>query len=68
MDEAPITRRALLAGAHRAAAERKVWTWSTTFASETPGWSVLELSVGDATLGFSPDEVRDLVEDVLAGP
>jgi hypothetical protein len=30
-----------------------------------PGWHKLELSVGDATLTFAPDEVRDLVAAVL---
>jgi len=58
---------ALLAGVRRVAAQRKVWTWSWTFPSDTPGWSVVELAVGDATLGFTPAEVRDLVEDVLHG-
>jgi threonine aldolase len=55
----------LMAGVRRVAAEQKVWTWSWTFASETPGWSVVELAVGDATLEFTPAEVRDLVADVL---
>jgi hypothetical protein len=58
----------LLAGVRRVAAERKVWTWSFAFPSETPGWSVVELSVGDATLGFTPAEVRDLVADILRAP
>ncbi|HEX4698028.1 MAG TPA: threonine aldolase, partial [Actinomycetes bacterium] len=58
----------LLAGVRRVAAERKIWTWSWTFASETPGWSVVELAVGDATMEFSAAEVRDLVADVLRRP
>jgi threonine aldolase len=56
----------LLAGVRRVAAEQKVWTWSWTFPSETPGWSAVELSVGDATMGFTPAEVRDLVAEVTA--
>jgi threonine aldolase len=55
----------VVAGCRRVAAERKVWTWQAAAGSEVPGWSRLELSVGDATLGFEPAEVRDLVEDVL---
>ena len=55
----------LVAGVRRVAAERKVWTWSFTFPAETPGWSVVELSVGDATLGFSPAEVREVVAAVM---
>jgi threonine aldolase len=58
----------LMAAVRRVAAEQKVWTWSWTFASETPGWSVVELAVGDATLEFTPVEVRDLVADVLRRP
>ena len=58
----------LLAGVRRVAAERKIWTWSWTFAAETPGWSVVELAVGDATMGFTPAEVRDLVAEILRRP
>jgi threonine aldolase len=58
----------LLAGVRRVAAEREVWTWSWTFASETPGWSVVELAVGDATMRFTPAEVRDLVAEILRAP
>jgi threonine aldolase len=56
----------LMAGIRRVAAERKVWTWSYTFPAETPGWSVVELAVGDATMTFTPAEVRDLVAGVMA--
>ncbi len=58
----------LLAGVRRVAAQRKVWTWSYTFPSDTPGWSVVELAVGDATLDFTPAEVRHLLADVLRNP
>jgi hypothetical protein len=44
-----------------------VWTWTWTFPGGAPGWSVVELAVGDATLDFTPDEVREVVEDVLRG-
>ena len=56
----------LLAGVRRVAAERNVWTWSFAFPAETPGWSVVELAVGDATMTFTPGEVRDLVAEVTA--
>ena len=35
--------------------------------SELPGWQVVELTVGDATLEFEPAEVRALVAEILAG-
>jgi threonine aldolase len=48
-------------------AERdRVWTGARPFASETPALQRLELAVGEATLGFTPSEVRALVA-ALAG-
>ncbi len=38
-----------------------VWTFADPFASDGPDLQRLELSVGEATMGFEPDEVRDLV-------
>ena len=35
--------------------------------TELPGWRVVELSVGDATMEFTPAEVRALVAEILAG-
>ncbi len=49
------------------ATERSVWLWPGVAPADLPGWHAVELTVGDATLGFTPAEVRDLVEDVLHG-
>jgi threonine aldolase len=51
----------------RIAVERGLWTWPKTFTTELPGWRVVELSVGDATMEFTPGEVRALVAEILAG-
>ena len=45
---------ALLAGVRRVAAQRKVWTWSWTFPSDTPGWSVVKLLGGRRDAGLHP--------------
>ena len=49
----------------RIATEQLIWTWGSTSPSEVPGWQVVELTVGDATLEFSPAAVRDIVADIL---
>ncbi|HTV13029.1 MAG TPA: beta-eliminating lyase-related protein [Acidimicrobiales bacterium] len=43
------------------AKSEKVWTFARPFASEGPNLQRVELQVGDATLEFPPDEVRDLI-------
>jgi threonine aldolase len=39
-----------------------VWTFAEPFALDDPGQLRVEMSVGDATLGFSPEEVVDLLD------
>jgi threonine aldolase len=58
---------ALDAAVRRIAVDRGLWTWPKTFTTELPGWQAVELSVGDATMGFTPAEVRALVAEILAG-
>jgi hypothetical protein len=43
--------------ATRLAEERGIWTPPTVMATADPGMQRLELSVGDATLGFEPAEL-----------
>lgn len=50
------------------ARERRIWTWRHSFASGHPDWRVVELTVGDATLTFDPNEVRALVAQLVARP
>lgn len=48
------------------AREEGLWTWQSTFPSSNPDWQVVELSVGDATLEFEPDEVRRVIERLIS--
>jgi threonine aldolase len=47
------------------AAGEGIWTWARSWATEVPSLQRVELTVGDATLGFTPAEVRGLVERLL---
>jgi hypothetical protein len=58
---------ALNAAAHRLAREEGIWTWSRFYGSDFPGVAGVELSVGDATLEWTPAEFRSVVERLLAG-
>lgn len=49
------------------ARERGIWTWLRTHPTDHPGWRRVELTVGDATLTFTPDEVCELLAEVVAG-
>ena len=51
----------------RIASEQRLWTWGSTSRTDLPGWQVVELSVGDATLEFSPAEVAAILADILSG-
>jgi len=57
---------ALTAAMRRLAVDDGVWTWPKANPSDLPSWQVVELSVGDATMLWSPAEVRDLVSGLLA--
>lgn len=59
-DHAALTEAAL---AH--AEEYQVWTWSKFWPAEVPGWSLAELNVGEATMGWRADEVAALVVELL---
>jgi threonine aldolase len=49
----------------RVAEEEGIWTWASTFPSSNPDWQVVELSVGDATLEFEPEEARRVIERLI---
>jgi hypothetical protein len=44
------------------AEETGVWTWMSSYPADTPSIRITELAVGDATLGFSPQDVVKIVE------
>lgn len=60
------TAEELEARALRIAARDGIWTYPRAYAADGPSLQRIELSVGDATLGFSAEEVRDLIAE-LAG-
>lgn len=57
---------ALQAAALRLAREDGSWTWARFFPTEVPGISRTELSVGDATLEWTPTEFRAVIERLLS--
>ena len=56
----------LKANSLRIAQDDGIWTWKSTFPGTHPDWQIVELTVGDATLDFEPDEVRGLVMRLIA--
>ncbi len=56
----------LNAAALRLARADSVWTWGRFYPSELPGISAVELSIGDATLEWTPSEFRTVIERLLA--
>jgi hypothetical protein len=59
-------RQALQAAIRALAQEEKTWTWSWVGTTDLPDRVYVELTVGEATLEWSPGEVRDLVAGLLA--
>ena len=59
------TAVAAVAGIRRLATEERIWTWGGTTPTDMPAIRRVELTVGDATLGFSPPEVAHIVQALL---
>jgi threonine aldolase len=59
------TEAAVTAGIRRMATERRLWTWGGSSPAETPGYRRVELTVGDATMTFTPAEVARAVRELL---
>ena len=56
------------AAALRLAQEHGVWTWPRSAPTDSPRVQRVELTVGDATLGFEPHEVRAILQSLLLVP
>jgi threonine aldolase len=56
----------LQAAALRLATDDRIWTWGRFHATEIPGISRVELSVGDATLEWTPAEFREVIARLLS--
>lgn len=50
----------------RLAEEERIWSWPPSQSTDSPSLRRVELAVGDATLGFSPGEVRAILERLLS--
>jgi threonine aldolase len=59
------TAAAVVTGIRSMATEERLWTWGGSTATDTPGIRRVELTVGDATLAFSPDAVTDAIRALL---
>ena len=60
-----VDDKAFMAAARRVAEEQSVFTWPRTAAGASPSTRVVELTVGDATLEFTPDEVAGLLDQLV---
>lgn len=61
-----VEEKALRAAACRIARERGVWTFRQSAPGQSPSVRMVELSVGDATLGFDPQEVAEIIEELVS--
>jgi hypothetical protein len=52
------------AAALRIAEEQGIFTWAGSVALDTPSMRGVELTVGDATMTFSPSEVAKILEQL----
>lgn len=62
-----VSKAELLDRALGIAESEGVWTFAEPFAVDHPTQLRIELSVGDATLGFSPEEIRRLLDRLATG-
>jgi threonine aldolase len=61
----PVDEKSLKAAACRIAREQGVYTFKWNIPGPTVATRLVELSVGDATLAFTPQEVADLIEELI---
>jgi threonine aldolase len=59
------TPDAVISGIRRMATEERLWTFGGSQPADVPGFRWVELSVGDATLAATPDEVTAAVRQLL---
>jgi threonine aldolase len=61
-----VDEKAFLEAARRIAEEQSVFTWPRTASGATPSMRLVEFAVGDATLGFTPQEVAGIMEQLVS--
>lgn len=62
-----VDEQALKAAAARIARERRIFTWPGSMPGLGARTRAVELTVGDATLTFKPQEVADLIAELVSG-
>ncbi|HEX9981938.1 MAG TPA: beta-eliminating lyase-related protein [Thermoanaerobaculia bacterium] len=62
-----VEDRAFRAAAVRIAQEQGIFTWPRTNAADNPAIRVVELTVGDATLEFTAEELAEVVRQLVGG-
>ncbi|HEX9765779.1 MAG TPA: beta-eliminating lyase-related protein [Nitriliruptorales bacterium] len=50
---------------HTLARDEETWTWRRTWPTDHPDWQVVELTVGDATMGVAASEVARVLEMIV---
>jgi len=60
-----VSEKAMRANAIRIARERRVFTWPASAPGHAPSTRLVEFTVGDATLKFSPDEVAEILAELV---
>ncbi len=63
-----VTAAVLQSRALDIARRDKIWTFPRPFATVSPMLQRIEFSVGDATMDFTPTEIRDLIGALTSGP
>jgi len=48
------------------ARQEGIWTFGRWWTSDSPRTQRVELAIGDATMGFAPDEVRDILASLVS--
>src|SRR6185369_7465011 len=61
-----VDDEAFRAAALRIAREQSVFTWSSTSSTSTPSLRRVELTVGDATLQFTPAEAARIIAELVS--
>lgn len=62
------TPAAVTAGVRRLAIEERLWAFGDSRPTDTPGFRRVELSVGDATLAVTSEQVASAVRALLPAP
>jgi threonine aldolase len=61
-----VDEKAFTLNALRIAEDQSIFTWTGTSPTDTPSIRRVELTVGDATLGFAAKEVAQIVEQLVS--